>query len=294
MSKPTSAKQPRISQKAVVLHEERADIAVEPACSITVPDSPTKAELKMAITNLKEKLSSLMEERTVVRRIEVINDELTQQLDTASRDFLWYSLALDESTDNEDTAQLLIFIRGTDNTFTITEELLSMESMKNTTTGQDLFECAVDCVEERGLSWDRMASITTHGAKSFTGKNIGMVKLSKDKLTTENPGSDILSFHCILHQESLCKSALDIKHVIEPVISVVNIIKLKALNHRQFKSLLEDMETEYEDVLYHNNVRWLSLGKVLKRVWALREEIFVFLDMKEISCEFKTKTVCEE
>ncbi|XP_025077786.1 uncharacterized protein LOC112554286 [Pomacea canaliculata] len=62
MSKPTSAKQPRILQKAVVLHEEQADIAVEPACSRTVPDSPTKAELKMEITNLKEKLSSLMEE----------------------------------------------------------------------------------------------------------------------------------------------------------------------------------------------------------------------------------------
>ncbi|PVD28737.1 hypothetical protein C0Q70_11331 [Pomacea canaliculata] len=231
--------------------------------------------------------------RTVVRRIEVINDELTHQLDTASRDFVWYSLALDDSTDNEDTAQLLILIRGIDSTFTITEELLSMESMKNT-TGQDLFECAVDCVETRGLSWDRMASITTDGAKSFTAKNKGMVKLSKDKLTTENPGSDVLSFHCILHQESLCKSALDIKHVIEPVISVVNIIKSKALKHRQFKSLLEDLEAEYEDVLYHNNVRWLSLGKVLKKVWALREEIIVFLDMKEISCEFKTKMGCEE
>ncbi|XP_025086818.1 general transcription factor II-I repeat domain-containing protein 2B-like [Pomacea canaliculata] len=131
--------------------------------------------------------------------------------------------------------------------------------------------------------------MATHGAKSFTGKNIGMVKLLKDKLTTENPGSDILSFHCILHQESLCKSALDIKHVIELVISVVNIIKSKALNHRQLKSLLEDLEAEYEDVLYHNNVGWLSLAKVLKRVWALREEIIVFLDMKEISCEFKTK-----
>lgn len=42
--------------------EEQADIAVEPSCSLTVPDSPTKAELQMEITNLKEKLSSLMEE----------------------------------------------------------------------------------------------------------------------------------------------------------------------------------------------------------------------------------------
>ena len=27
-----------------------------------------------------------------------------------------------------------------------------------------------------------------------------------------------MSFHCIIHQESLCKSVLDLKHVIDPVV----------------------------------------------------------------------------
>ena len=76
-----------------------------------------------------------------MRRIDSISDELTEQLNTASKDFVWFSLALDESTDNEDTAQLLIFIRGINENFVITEELLGLESMKSTTTGQDLFEC---------------------------------------------------------------------------------------------------------------------------------------------------------
>ncbi|KAG8239804.1 hypothetical protein J437_LFUL019402 [Ladona fulva] len=93
--------------------------------------------------------------RTVVRRIDSISDELTEQLKTASKDFVWFSLALDESTDNEDTAQLLIFIHGINENFVITEELLGLESMKSTTTGQDLFECAVNCVEKSGLSWNR-------------------------------------------------------------------------------------------------------------------------------------------
>ena len=123
---------------------------------------------------------------------------------------------------------------------------------------------------------------------------MGMVKLLKDKLQAQDTDSDVLSFHCILHQESLCKAALDLKHVVEPVVSVVNTIRARALNHRQFKSLLEDMEAEYEDVIHHNSVRWLSLGKVIKRVWVLQNEILLFLDMKGISCDFVTKMGCEE
>lgn len=49
------------------------------------------------------------------------------------------------------------------------------------------------------------------------------------------------------------------------------------------------MENEYGDVLYHNNVRWLSIGKAMKRVWELREEILIFLAMREIECEFTDK-----
>lgn len=54
------------------------------------------------------------------------------------------------------TAQLLIFIRGINENFIITEELLGLESMKDRTTGQDLLECAMHCVEKNGLSWNKM------------------------------------------------------------------------------------------------------------------------------------------
>ena len=52
--------------------------------------------------------------RTVVKHVEKISDSFMHQLRDASKDFLLYSLALDldESTDVQDTAQLLVFIRG--------------------------------------------------------------------------------------------------------------------------------------------------------------------------------------
>ena len=40
----------------------------------------------------------------------------------ASKDFVCFSLALDESTDEEDTAQLLIFICGINRNFVVTKE----------------------------------------------------------------------------------------------------------------------------------------------------------------------------
>ena len=90
-----------------------------------------------------------------------------------------------------------------------------------------------------------------------------------------------MSFHCIMHQESLCKSSLKRKHVMDPVVRAVNSMRAHGLKHRQFRSFLEDIEADFTDVLYHTNV-WLSMGKVLKRVWDLKAEIVMFFSMKDI------------
>ena len=42
--------------------------------------------------------------------------------------------------------------------------------------------------------------------------------------------------------------------MIDPVVRVINLIRASGLNHRQFKRLLDDMESEYSDVLYHSKV----------------------------------------
>ena len=195
---------------------------------------------------------------------------------------MWYSLALDESNDVQDTAQLLVFIRGMDANFQLTEELLSVESLKDTATGKDLFHAVENCIARTGLEWNKMASVTTDGARVLTGKNAGLLKLMNDKIKAKHPGHALIPLHYVIHQGSLCKGALNIKHVTDSIVNVVNLIRARGLNHRQFKAFLEDLETEHWDVLYHSLVRWLSLGKVLKRVWELREEIVMFLEMKSI------------
>ena len=266
------AKQNKSFADAEFIKECRVD-----AVSIVCPDVKSKVE---AIS---------MSRRTVVRRIDAIAVNIHEQLLTASGRFQWFSIALDDSTDLQDTAQLLIYIRGIDENFEITEE-----SLKDTTSGKDLFSSVINSLVRSGLTLDKLASITTDGAPSLTGKHSGLVRLLNDKIKQDFPLHSALSFHCIIHQESLCKSSLKLKHVFEPVVSAVNLIRGRGLRHRQFRSFLKDMEADFTDVLYHSNVRWLSIGKVLKTVWDLKEEIVMFLNIKDISCNFTKEMESDE
>lgn len=72
--------------------------------------------------------------------------------------FKEFSIALDEITDISDTAQLAIFIRGIDENFNITEELLSLHPMKGITTGEEIFN-SVDLIFKKsiGIYWQGYA-----------------------------------------------------------------------------------------------------------------------------------------
>ncbi|XP_017317800.3 general transcription factor II-I repeat domain-containing protein 2A isoform X2 [Ictalurus punctatus] len=64
------------------------------------------------------------------------------------------------------------------------------------------------------------------------------------------------------------------------VVKIVNDVRSKPLSHLQFKVLLDEMDAQYGDVLYHQEVRWLSRGKVLRRLFDLRDEIRAFQESK--------------
>ena len=86
--------------------------------------------------------------------------------------------------------------------------------------------------------------------------------------------------HCIIHQQALCAKYVDISSVLNPVVKMVNLIRSHGLNHRQFRDMLKDTDTESQDLPYYTAVRWLSCEKVLSRVFKLRKEIGDFLESK--------------
>lgn len=65
------------------------------------------------------------------------------------------------------------------------------------------------------------------------------------------------------------------------VVTCTNFIKKYGLNHRQFKELCEDLESEYGDLIFYTEVRWLSRGKMLRRFYEMRKEIELFMEIKE-------------
>ncbi|KAJ8403950.1 hypothetical protein AAFF_G00343000 [Aldrovandia affinis] len=195
-----------------------------------------------------------------------------------AQDFCYYSVALEESTDVSDSAQLLIFLRGVNENFEVTQELASMQTLHGTTKGTKLFGCLDTVFAQYKLHWENMAGITTDGAPAMVGSQSGLATLVSEKV--QECRGEVPRYHCIIHQEQLCANSIGLKNVIQYVVKMVNSIRSKALNHRQFKTMLDEMDAQYGDVLYHQEVRWLSQGKVLKRFFDLRGEIHYFLSSK--------------
>ena len=73
--------------------------------------------------------------QTIGRRIDDLGDNNECTLKDKLSACVLYSLALDESTDQSDTAQLVIFIKGIDENFNIIKEMLDLCQIKGTTTG---------------------------------------------------------------------------------------------------------------------------------------------------------------
>ena len=62
----------------------------------------------------------------------------------------------------------------------------------------------------------------------------------------------------------------ELNNVLYEVVKVVNYVKANALKTRLFASLCDQMGADHIKLLLHPEVRWLSRGNVLSRVFELR------------------------
>ncbi|GFR25913.1 general transcription factor II-I repeat domain-containing protein 2 [Trichonephila clavata] len=184
-----------------------------------------------------------MSANTVARRVENIAENISSQLFDKNGHVEWFSLALDESTDVSDTAQVLVYIRGVDKSYEVHEELLDMYSIHGTTTGRDIFKGVKMAINQKNLRLKNLKCITTDGGKNMSGKDKGVVALVS-KAVENDGGSKPLVLHSIIHQQSL-----DMSEVLKPVISTVNFIRSFGLNHRQFRQFIEEIGEN--DLPYH-------------------------------------------
>lgn len=118
-----------------------------------------------------------MSKQTFTRRTEELSHDISEQLNDLANACTFFSLALDESTDICDVAQLSIFIRGIDDNFNIFEELIGLESLHGKTRGSDIFDKVKSCLENLQLDSSKLLSVCTDGAPSMIGKVAGTATL---------------------------------------------------------------------------------------------------------------------
>lgn len=180
-------------------------------------------------------------------------------------------MALDESTDVKDIAQLAIYVRYFNEIeLTFREELLNIVPLLTRTTGEDIFTALMGCLQEMEVTTTKLASISTDGAPAMVGRVSGVVARLK-----QAPGvSKLLSFLCIIYQSVLCgKLYGPFKEHMKRMMQLINFLKAKsALRHRELRAFLEELNADYDDLLTHNDVRWLSKGNSLARIWVLPRE----------------------
>ena len=231
-------------------------------------------EMVAKLTNIS------LSRNTVADRISDLAADIKEQSKECNEDLDYFSIAVDESTDSSDTAQLALFVRGINSDFVVSERFLQLKPLHGTTTGLDIFNAVLECLEENNLHLSKLVSVTTDGAPAMVGSKKGFVTLLENHIKSEGYGDKLIKLHCIIHQESLCAATLHMEEIMKVAVKVVNYIKSNGLNHRQFKEFLLELNASYPDLTYFCDVRWLSRGNMLNRFFELLAEVIEFLKLK--------------
>ena len=167
-----------------------------------------------------------------------------------------FSLALDESTDIQDKPQMAVFVRYVTSDVIVKEELLDLVELKDTTHGVDVKEALETVLVKANAPTNKLVSVATDGAPAMVGKHVGLIGLSK----SDPKYPEFIPVRCVIHREHLAAKHFNFPNVLNSVSEIVNYIRSKVKNHRQFKNFINelDLADKPNDLSFYCAVRWLS------------------------------------
>uniref|UniRef100_A0A6P7F171 General transcription factor II-I repeat domain-containing protein 2A-like n=1 Tax=Diabrotica virgifera virgifera TaxID=50390 RepID=A0A6P7F171_DIAVI len=157
--------------------------------------------------------------------------------------------------------------------FTAKEELVKIIPLKGRTRGEDIFSSVQDYFISENIPLQKLVGITTDGAPAFAGVHYGFIALCRKYDTFPN----FLTYHCIVYQQVLCAKFLNADNVMKVIVKLVNQVRAYALQRRQFRTLIAEMNLEYGELLLPTEIRWLSKEKILRRFYELLPALIAFL-----------------
>ncbi|KYQ54041.1 General transcription factor II-I repeat domain-containing protein 2B [Trachymyrmex zeteki] len=215
---------------------------------------------------LEEAASIPLSKNTVKFRINCIASSLQDELKFLL-ECSFFSLCLDESTDNRHVSQLSIFARIVQNNvtmrprcfnnFSYVEEFLDFIPLHGTTTGSDIFTAFNQTFEKFGTDFSRFSAVVTDGARAMTGLKTGLLGQIRQR------DLKFPFIHCIIHQEAVCGKVVKLCSAIQMVTKIVNTNKggHKFLSHRKFQHFLEE-----HNVYPQKIIKMKSSGHVQKKI----------------------------
>ena len=137
---------------------------------------------------------------TVTRRIEQIAEDIDTQLLQRINTSPWYALQVDESTDIDNMAKLLVYVQYLYQK-DVHNDLLCALSLPTSTTGTEMLR-SLDGYISGQLKWSFFVGICTDGAAAMTGRLSGLIAKIKEA------APDSQSTYCIIHREMLASQKM--------------------------------------------------------------------------------------
>lgn len=213
-----------------------------------------------------------LSDNTIRRRIDSMAADIEEQLCIEIKNSGLFALQFDESTDVADEAILIGFVRYVKES-KITEDIFCFCSLPEHTTGEQMFNAIDEKMTKYELLWENVVGVCTDGAPAMVG--------SKRGLTTRIAnvaGENYMSTHCVIHREALAAKDMstELNQTLKEAVRIVNSIKANPLCCRIFTLLCTEMSSDHVNLLLHSEIRWLSRGRVLLRLYELLDEIQIF------------------
>ena len=197
---------------------------------------------------------------------DIVEDILSQVVADSKASPTKFIIQLDETTDVTNLNQLIAFVR-----YVKGKEIKEFFFCKQLITAAKAID--VKNILDDFFSWNMVSAMCTNGAPAMTACKSSLKGLIK------SVAPDIAFTHCMLHKHALVSKMLpsSLADVLKIVVKTVNFVRGQDLNHRIFMQLCEKIDSKFKVLLYHTEVRWLSRGKVMNRVFALRAKLLKFL-----------------